>query len=136
MAPKTYTGACHCTLVSFTCTLDLASTATGKCNCSICAKTRAWEFTISPADFSLSPSSEQYLTDYRFGEKAVQHLFCKVCGVRAFGRGEWKHLGKFVSVSVACLEGISDEELAGLEVIYRNGREEKWEERPAVVGHM
>lgn len=45
-------------------------------------------------------------------------------------------MGKFVSVNVVCLEGISDEDLVGLEVIHRNGREEKWGERPKVVGHL
>ena len=66
----------------------------------------------------------------------MQHLFCKVCGVRAFGRGEWKELGEFVSVNVVCLEGISDEELVGLEVVFRDGREDEWGERPGVVGHL
>lgn len=32
--------------------------------------------------------------------------------------------------------GISDEELVVLEVIYRDGREDEWRERPAVVGHL
>ena len=136
MAPKTYTGSCHCSLITYTCTLDLTTTPSSKCNCSICFKTRAWEFTVPPSSFTLSPTSIQHLTDYRFGEKAVQHLFCKVCGVRAFGRGEWKELGEFVSVNVVCLEGISDEELVALEVVYRNGREDEWAERPEVVGHL
>ena len=138
MAPKLYTGTCHCTLITYTCLLDLSSptTSSGKCNCSICFKTRAWEFTLSPSDFTLNPSSEQHLTDYTFGSGKVHHLFCNVCGVRAFGRGEWKHLGQFVSVNVVCLEGVGDDILAGLEVVYRNGREDKWGERPGVVGHL
>ncbi|KAM0708915.1 hypothetical protein Q7P35_002951 [Cladosporium inversicolor] len=136
MAPKTYTGSCHCRLITFTATIDLLTTPSSKCNCSICLKTRAWEFTLSPSAFSLSPGSEAHLTDYRFGAKEVQHLFCKVCGVRPFGRGEWKELGEFVSVNVVCLEGVSDEELVGLRVIYRNGREDEWGERPKVVGHL
>lgn len=136
MAPKTYTGSCHCRLILFTCTLDLSTTPTSKCNCSICSRTRAWEITLPPSSFSLSPSSEAHLTDYRFGDRKVSHLFCKVCGVRAFGRGEWGALGEFVSVNVVCLEGISDEELVGLEVIYRDGREGRFGEKPAVTGHL
>lgn len=136
MPLKTYTGSCHCSLIFFTCTLDLTATPTSKCNCSICFATRAWEITLLPSSFTLSPSSEQYLTDYRFGDKKVQHLFCKVCGVRPFGRGEWRGLGQFVSVNVVCLEGIGDEELEGLEVVFRDGRVDKWGEKPAVVGHL
>lgn len=57
--------------------------------------------------------------------------------MRAFGRGDWPEwLGEFVSVNVVCLDGIEDEELAALEVVYRNGRDEKWGERPKVVSHM
>lgn len=136
MAPKEYKGSCHCALITFTCNIDFSSTPTSKCNCSICSCTRAWEFTLAPSAFTLNPASEAHLTDYRFGDKVVEHLFCKVCGVRAFGRGEWKQLGEFVSVNVVCLEGIMDEELVGLDVIYRNGREDAWGERPVVTGHL
>lgn len=137
MPPKSYTGSCHCKAIRFTTTLDLTNTLTGKCNCSICFKTRAWEFTISPSDFHLNPDSEQHLTDYTFGTKQVHHLFCKVCGVRAFGRGDWPGwLGEFVSVSVVCLDGVGDEELAALGTVWRNGREEKWGEEPVVKTHL
>lgn len=77
------------------------------------------------------------LTDYTFGSKRVHHLFCKSCGVRSFGRGDlpgW--LGEFVAVSVVCLEGVSDAEMAGLEVVFRNGREDRYGEEPAVTGHL
>lgn len=56
--------------------------------------------------------------------------------MRAFGRGEWGRLGEFVSVNVVCLEGVGDGELEGLEVVYRNGREGRFGERPAVTGYL
>lgn len=138
MAPQTYTGSCHCALITFTATLDLsAPNATGKCNCSMCSKTRAWEVTIKPADFSLSGESEAHLRDYTFASHQVHHLFCERCGCRPFGRGDlpgW--LGEFVSVNVACLDGVGDEVLAGLGVVFRNGREDRWGEEPRVKTHL
>lgn len=138
MAPKPYSGSCHCGAITFTATLDLSALgATGKCNCSICAKTRAWETIVSPADFTLNPDSDQYLTTHTFGTKQVQHLFCKVCGVRPFGKGDWPGwLGEFVAVSLACLDGVGDEELAACEVVFRDGREGEWGREPKVTKHL
>lgn len=131
---KTYTGSCHCGAVCFEADLDFEK-GSGKCNCSICAKTRNWGMLAMPADFR-ALSGESELTDYRFGE-AMHHLFCRRCGVRPYGRGFLDFLGgEFYSVNLACLDGVSDAELAAIAVQFYDGRNNNWNEAPQVTGHL
>jgi hypothetical protein len=132
---KTYHGSCHCGAVRYEADLDLAA-GTGKCDCSICMKSRNWSVIVKPADFRLL-SGEDALSDYRFGSKQASHLFCKHCGVRSFERGNIPQIGgEFVSVKLACLDGVDPQELAAAPVQYYNGRDNKWWEPPAETRHL
>ena len=132
---KTYTGSCHCGDVRFETDIDL-SAGTGKCNCSICRKSRSWATVIKPDAFRMLSNPDK-LSDYQFGSIQGHITFCKRCGLRPFSHGHVKEIGgDFVSVNIACLDNVPDEELAALPVKYFNGRDNDWFNTPAVTSYL
>jgi len=132
---KTYTGSCHCREVRFEADIDL-NAGTGKCNCSICTKTRNWNAIVKPDDFRLL-SGENSLNDYQFGTMSSHHLFCKHCGVRPFGRGYIEQMGgAYVSIQVCALDNVTLEELVQAPVKFANGRDNSWWTEPAETRHL
>ena len=80
---KTYRASCHCGAIRFTFRSDRI-TSGRRCNCSICIR----KGTVMSASY-LRPSEvevegEDGLAVYRFGDKDVNHFFCRTCGISPF----------------------------------------------------
>jgi hypothetical protein len=81
-------------------------------------------------------SGKAELTEYRFNTGRNQHFFCRHCGVRPFGFGNDTPIGPMVGVNVGCLEGLSEEELAGVPITYVDGMNDRWDRAPSFVAHL
>lgn len=98
---KTYQGQCHCGAVRFSATTDLGRMF--DCNCSRCRRVASVMNSVPASDFVLH-AGEENLVHYQFNHHAIDHLFCKTCGVQSFSRGKFGDQ-PMVMLNVGCLEG-------------------------------
>lgn len=129
---KKYTGSCHCGAVRFAATIDLAA-GTIKCNCEMCTKSRMWSAVIAPKDFELT-AGDSDLADYH--PDGAHHFFCRRCGVRPFGQGQFSDGREFVAVRVSCLDGLDVDALMSGPITYIDGRNDDFESPPAETRHL
>jgi hypothetical protein len=130
---KTYQGSCHCGAVRFEADLDLEAPSY-RCNCSICRRNRFWPAVARPEQFRLLAGASE-LTEYLFNTRKNQHFFCRHCGVRAFGVGNDTPMGRMYGVNLGCLEGVSEEELANVPIVYVDGLHDRFEP-PEYTSHL
>jgi hypothetical protein len=106
MPLKTYTGSCHCKAVTYTANVDLSFTIL--CNCSICHKAGTLLAFTTEEEFTLHTGAEN-LQDYMFNTQAINHLFCKTCGIKSFGRKQEPDGSKVVAINIRCLDDVDIE---------------------------
>jgi len=109
MAQTTHHGGCHCGAVRFHVDLDLEQPAI-TCNCSICLRSGTM-LSFAPSGGFVLDKGEDNLTDYQFNKMNVHHLFCRTCGIKAFGRGKGPDGKEMVAVNVRCLDDIDLEKV-------------------------
>jgi hypothetical protein len=80
---RTYTATCHCKAVRFRFTCD-EITSGRRCNCSICIRKGVVVSStyLRPSDVDVDGS--EHLSLYRFGDKDMNHFFCRTCGISPF----------------------------------------------------
>jgi hypothetical protein len=103
MPTQTYRGGCHCGAVRYQADVDLSQPVT-QCNCSICSRKGSLLSFVPASAFTLEKGGDS-LTDYQFGKKHIHHLFCKVCGIHSFARGEGPK-GPMVAINTRCLDEV------------------------------
>lgn len=111
-----YTGQCHCGAVQFEVEMDIKDVLA--CNCSICSK-RGHLLAFAPEKHFKLFKGEQSLGDYQFGAKRIHHMFCKVCGIGTFGKGQAPDGMPVRAINVRCLD---DVDLSQLPVKHFDGK--------------
>src|ERR1700743_1222398 len=97
---RNYTGGCHCGMVRYECTSDLAVVTA--CNCSICTKKGLHFAFLPPQRFRLRAGAEA-LKDSVFNKRAIRHQLCIECGVDVFAQGEKPDGTKVIALNVATI---------------------------------
>ncbi len=110
-----YEGKCHCGRVGFSFESEPIATAK-RCNCSICRRKGAVMSSkyIPASDFTPHANASD-LADYRWGDRDVNHLFCKTCGIYPY-HGD-ATMG--YRVNLGCVEGLDP---LALEISIIDGR--------------
>jgi hypothetical protein len=120
-------GGCHCGRVKFEVEAPAEIEAT-ECNCSMCGKSGYLHLIVPKSRFALIQGRES-LSTYTFNTGVARHLFCKVCGIKAFYVPRSNPDG--YSVNVRCLE---PETISKVIVSLFDGR--NWEKSSAELAHL
>jgi hypothetical protein len=97
-----YKGRCHCGRIRFSLRAD-AITVGRRCNCSMCIRKGAvMSSSYFPAEHFTPHANPDDLSDYRWNDRVVNHLFCKTCGIYPYhGDSEYGY-----RVNLGCIEGV------------------------------
>jgi len=115
---RTYTASCHCGAIRFRFRSE-AITSGRRCNCSICIrKGSVWSTAYYPPDAIERIRGADTAARYAFGERCVNHCFCRTCGINPFNvvaRLPHDYAGTARSgdyrINLGCVEGLEHEAL-------------------------
>jgi hypothetical protein len=83
MPSRTYAASCHCGAVRFTLRSE-EITSGRRCNCSICIRKGAVMSTSYFRPSEVDVEGGEHLALYQFGDRSMNHLFCRTCGISPF----------------------------------------------------
>lgn len=87
MSKQKYTARCHCGKIRFSFLSEKITTGK-RCNCSICIRKGAiMSAKYIPAEDFTPHQNMEDLSDYRWNDRMVNHLFCKTCGIYPYHGG-------------------------------------------------
>ena len=102
MSKRSYRARCHCGAIRFAFQADEITTGR-RCNCSMCIRKGAVMSSEYIPEEDFEPHEDMsLLTDYRWGDRVVNHLFCKTCGIYPYHGGP----GYGYRVNLGCVEGL------------------------------
>jgi hypothetical protein len=109
MSEIQHTGGCHCGAFRYSVRADLSSAI--RCNCSHCSAKGLLIAFVTADEFKIE-QGEDSLAEYRFNTHAMEHRFCRTCGVQPFARtrkpGDDTML---VALNVRTVDGIDESKL-------------------------
>src|SRR5205807_1159391 len=102
MAKINYKARCHCGKIRFSFLSEKIKRGC-RCNCSICIRKGAvMSDKYIPAEDFTPQQDMSLLSDYRWNDRVVGHLFCKACGIYPYhGDSEYGY-----RVNLGCVEGL------------------------------
>jgi hypothetical protein len=121
-------GGCHCGAVRFE-ALIADRIEVEDCNCTMCAKTGFLHVIVPSSRFRLLQGLERMAT-YTFNTGAAKHLFCGVCGVKAFYVPRSNPDG--FSVNLRCLD--DPQSFEDVRIVNFDGRS-NWEAQAKALEH-
>ena len=122
-----HTGSCHCGAVRLEVEAPEDIEAY-ECNCSLCSRTGFLHLIVPASRFRLLSGGDA-LTTYTFNTRTAKHLFCRICGVKAFYVPRSNPDG--FSVNVRCLDRAT---VRSVKILPFDG--ENWEANGADLTHL
>ena len=99
----TYTGSCHCGIVSFEVDGEIDSGLA--CNCSICSRRGSLLWFVPRASVRLTTPDSNAGT-YTFNKHVIKHRFCAKCGIHTFGEGTDPKGNAVAAINLRCIENL------------------------------
>jgi hypothetical protein len=106
---RTYLGRCHCGAVRFRLVSE-AITQGKRCNCSICVRKGAVMSVRYFTPDEIRVEGGDALAVYQWGDKLVNHWFCRTCGIYTFH--DATEMPGHYRVNLGCIDEIDPLSLA------------------------